>query len=145
MIIRPATPTDIPAIYSLILEFAAFQGTPGKVSITPAQMEEDKELFRCFVAEGADGVVVGFASYFPAYYSWSGKALYLDDLYVQPASRGGGTGKALLEAVMAQARAEGCRKVRWQVSGWNHNAHSFYRSIGATIDNTEWNCDLELY
>ncbi|HEY1112280.1 MAG TPA: GNAT family N-acetyltransferase, partial [Chitinophagaceae bacterium] len=55
-----------------------------------------------------------------------------------------GTGKRLLQSVMELARQERCRKVRWQVSKWNTNAIDFYKSMGATIDEVEINCDLVL-
>ncbi|GAA4338110.1 GNAT family N-acetyltransferase [Flaviaesturariibacter amylovorans] len=144
MSIRPGIATDIPAIHALLLEFATFQQTPEKLTVTIAQLQADHELFRCFVVENVAGRIVGFASYFFAYYSWSGKALYLDDLYVQEAFRQQGFGKALLEAVIEMAKAEQCVKVRWQVSNWNTPAIAFYRAMGATIDAVELNCDLAL-
>ncbi|MBW7915011.1 MAG: GNAT family N-acetyltransferase, partial [Taibaiella sp.] len=82
--ITAATENDCPGILSLIQEFATFQKTPEKVTINLQQMMEGKGLFNAFVAK-QDGAIVGFASYFPTWYSWSGRALYLDDLYVQDA------------------------------------------------------------
>ncbi|MFT3681266.1 MAG: GNAT family N-acetyltransferase [Ferruginibacter sp.] len=142
--IRKATAADIPAVYSLIKEFAAFQKTPEKVVITPEQMKGDKDLFQCNVAETADKKIIGFASYFFAYYSWSGKAVYLDDLYVQPAYRKQGIGKKLLRHVFSLAKETHCKKVRWQVSKWNNAAIEFYKSMGASIDEVEINCDYPL-
>jgi diamine N-acetyltransferase len=53
-------------------------------------------------------------------------------------------GKKLLDAIIAHAKKEQCRKLRWQVSNWNYNAISFYKKLGAVIDETEINCDLHL-
>jgi hypothetical protein len=39
------------------------------------------------------------------------------------------------------AKAENCKKVKWQVSKWNTNAISFYKSLGATVDDIELNCN----
>ena len=142
--IRRASEQDFPAILGLIKEFSVFQGTPEKVTITLEQMKEERDLFQAFVAEAEDGAVVGFATFFFAYYSWTGKALYLDDLYVQEAYRKQGTGKKLLNAVIDLATAHGCKKLRWQVSRWNTHAIGFYKSIGASIDEVEINCDLPL-
>lgn len=142
--IRLYSTADIPAIYDLIIEFAAFQKTPEKVMITPQQMQDEKELFQCMVAQNDDGKIVGFASFFFVYYSWSGKALYLDDLYIQPAYRGAKTGTNLLMALKEFAINSKCRKMRWQVSKWNSDAITFYKSIGAVIDDVEINCDLYL-
>jgi len=143
-LIRLATEQDYTQVLRLINEFALFQSAPDKVTITAEQMQQDKALFRCFVAQTAEGELVGFASFFPAYYSWTGKAIYLDDLYVTDRYRKKGTGKLLLQAVIDLARQEGCKKVRWQVSKWNHNAIEFYKSMGASIDDVEINCDLPL-
>ncbi len=142
--IRTAFEQDFPAILSLIREFSTFQRTPEKVTITLEQMIEEKELFQCFVAETEAKEIVGFASFFFAYYSWSGKALYLDDLYVTAAFRQQGIGKKLLDAVIHRAKQEHCKKVRWQVSNWNTHAIAFYQKMGATIDTTELNCDLPI-
>jgi len=140
--IRSATTQDFPAIFKLIKEFSIFQQCADKVRNTVDQMVDDKDLFHCFVAETEHKEVVGFASYFFAYYSWTGKAIYLDDLYVQENFRKQGTGKKLLSAVIQLAENERCKKLRWQVSKWNSNAIAFYKSLGAAIDETEINCDL---
>lgn len=139
--IKLAVEEDFPGILALIQEFATFQKTLGKVTISLQQMLEGKHLFNAFIAK-ADDRIIGFASYFPAWYSWSGKALYLDDLYVQDAYRKVGIGKTLLDAVINKARAENCIKLRWQVSNWNTNAIEFYKKMGAEIDEVEINCDL---
>lgn len=142
--IRRANEQDYPAILALIKEFSLFQGTPEKVTITLEQMKEESALFQCFIAETESKAAVGFASFFFAYYSWTGKALYLDDLYVQEAYRKQGLGKKLLDAVIGLATESGCKKLSWQVSKWNANAIDFYKSIGASIDEVEINCDLVL-
>ena len=142
--IRPANEMDFPEIFSLITEFSVFQGTPEKVSITVDQMQENKELFNCLVAETKDKHIIGFASFFFAYYSWSGKALYLDDLYVKETFRNQAIGKMLFDAVLVYAKNNHCNKMRWLVSKWNTNAIGFYKSIGANIDETELTCDLTL-
>lgn len=142
--IRQFHEQDIVAIYELILEFAAFQKSEDKILITVEQMKRDIGLFQCLVAEDADKQIIGFASYFYAYYSWSGKAIYLDDLYVQPLHRKQGIGAALLSSIVELARENKCIKVRWQVSNWNKNGIEFYKSFGAVIDEVEINCDYTL-
>jgi diamine N-acetyltransferase len=142
--IRKAVEADFAAILLLIKEFAVFQKTPEKVLITLEEMKANGNLFQCFVAQTDDAKIVGFASFFFAYYSWSGKALYLDDLYVTAAFRNQGIGEMFLEEIIALAKHNGCKKVRWQVSRWNSNAINFYKKMTATIDDTEINCDLEL-
>lgn len=144
MIIRNANEQDFQQVVSLIKEFSVFQGAPEKVTITAEQMTEDRHLFRCFVAEAENKEIIGFATYFFAYYSWTGKAVYLDDLYVKEEFRKNGIGRMLLAKVIDLAKEQECKKVRWQVSKWNTNAIAFYKSIGATIDDVEINCDYVL-
>ncbi|MEP6674808.1 MAG: GNAT family N-acetyltransferase [Ferruginibacter sp.] len=144
IIIRKAGVADLPAVYELIKEFAVFQKTPGKLLISAEQMVKDKDIFCCFVAVDESGTIAGFASFYFTYFSWSGKGMYLDDLYVKENFRKQQLGKRLLQAVIDFAKKENCKKLRWQVSGWNSNAIEFYKKVGAVIDDTEINCDLNL-
>ena len=68
MIIRHATPNDFPAIFALVKGLAIFQNMPEKVLNSVEQMNQEKDLFKCFVAENEDHQIVGIASYFFAYY-----------------------------------------------------------------------------
>jgi GNAT superfamily N-acetyltransferase len=88
--------------------------------------------------------VIGFATYFIAYYSWTGKTVYPDDLYVPEKYRGNQIGSALFDKVIETAKVEDCKKVRWQVSSLNKKAIEFYKIRGATIDEVEINCGLNL-
>lgn len=143
IIIRPANSNDFIQVYNLIKEFAVFQKTPEKVKITPEQMINDKEYFKCMVATNQE-IIVGFASYFFSYYSWTGKAIYLDDLYVQEKYRKFGLGSRLFDEIMEIGKAENCSKMKWQVSKWNDKAQIFYKNKGANINEVEINCDLNL-
>lgn len=142
-LIRKASEKDFPAIIALIKEFAVFQKTPEKVSITLEQMVTDKDIFQCLVAV-VENEIAGFATYFFTYNSWSGKGLYLDDLYVKESFRKTGTGKKLLDDIIDLAKEEKCKNVRWMVSAWNHNAIDFYKKIGATVDEIDLNCNLKI-
>jgi GNAT superfamily N-acetyltransferase len=59
--------------------------------------------------------------------------LYLEDLYVQPAHRGRGVGRALLQHLAALALERGCGRFEWSVLDWNQNAIDFYEKMGATV------------
>lgn len=142
--IRTATEHDIEAVYALLLEFAEFHGSSDKVYTTTEQLKRDKDLFQCLVAETEDKHIIGFASHFFTYYSWSGKALYIDDLYVTLSHRKQGVGKKLLDAIVQKAKDNDCFKVRWQTSNWNTNAIAFYKNYGAEIDEVDINCDYKL-
>ena len=141
--IRPIENKDYPAIIELFKEFALFEKLPEKMTNSVSQIENEEAFFNCFVAE-VNGIIVGYTTYFYAYYSWVGKSLYLDDLYVTKTYRNKGIGKELLNTVINLAKESNCKKVRWQVSNWNTNARNFYKHIGAEIDDVELNCDLIL-
>jgi GNAT superfamily N-acetyltransferase len=83
------------------------------------------------------------ALYFYAYFTWVGKSLYLDDLYVKPEHRGKGIGTALLDKIFEKAKSENCRRLRWQVLNWNTPAIKMYEKAGAIIDNEWSNCDFD--
>ena len=141
--IRDAGIDDYETVHKLLLQFALFQGTPEKCRISLEEMKENAELFQCLLAvKGTE--IIGFASWFYGYYSWSGKAIYLDDLYVLQDFRGIGVGSKLFDTLVEKAKAENCKKLRWQVSKWNESARTFYESRGAIVDDVDINCDLYL-
>lgn len=142
--IRKGVEADYPAIIDLIHQFAQYQKTPERVTNSVEQMKADNNLFQCFVAVDNKNRIIGYAAWFFAYFSWTGKALYLDDLYVVEAYRGKAIGSRLLQTVIEHAKATNCVKVRWQVSNWNKPAIAFYRKMGALIDDVEMNCHFEL-
>jgi len=141
--VRQATEEDFPAILSLIRELAAYERARGKVTNSVEQMKEEKDLFRCFVAETGEGEIIGMALYFIAYFTWVGKSLYLEDIYVKESFRKHRVGSALLRKVFEVARAESCKRVRWQVLEWNEPAIAFYRKCGAELDGEWINCNFD--
>jgi len=142
--VRVAEITDYPRIIELFREFSRYQRLPERMNNTLEKMSEEQEFFHCFVAETDAGVIIGYATWFFTYYTWSGKGLYMDDLYVSQAYRGHGIGTQLMDRVIAYARESKCHKIRWQVSHWNKPAITFYKKIGAEMDDLEKNCDLKL-
>ena len=106
-------------------------------------MNKEKDLFRCFVAETEAGEIAGMALYFFAYYTWVGKSLYLEDIYIKEPFRQHKIGTALLGKIFEVARAEDCKRVRWQVLNWNKAAIQMYTKNGADLD-YEWiNCNYD--
>jgi GNAT superfamily N-acetyltransferase len=143
IIIRIATEDDFPALLVLIKELAAYEKAPDKVTNSVEQMKQEKELFRCFVAETETGEIVGMAIYFFAYFTWVGKSLYLEDIYVKESFRKQKIGKALLGKIFEVANKEDCKRVRWQVLNWNESAIQMYIKSGAEIDNEWSNCNFD--
>ncbi len=142
-IIRKAIDKDFTEILSLIKELAVFEKAPEKVTNTVEQMKNEKEYFKCFVAENSQKEIVGIALYFFTYYTWVGKSLYLDDLYVKKLYRGNQIGTELLKKIFEVAKKDNCKRVRWQVLNWNKPAIDMYKKSGAEIDNEWSNCDFD--
>ena len=142
--LRPATLNDYPAIVEMFKEFAHFENLDERLTNTVDRMKTETEYFNCFVAMNKELEIVGYATYFFSYFTWTGKSLYMDDLYVREGYRANGIGKMLLNKVIEFAKNTGCHKLRWQVSDWNAPAIGFYKSMGAEIDAQERNCDLDL-
>jgi GNAT superfamily N-acetyltransferase len=83
-------------------------------------------------------VAAGFALYFTSYSTWLGHhGIRLEDLYVTPARRGQGIGKALLAHLARVAVDQGCPRLEWDVLAWNTPAIDVYKALGATTL-TEW-------
>jgi GNAT superfamily N-acetyltransferase len=135
--LRAAAPADVNAIIGLIRELAEFEKLAHLVVVTPqllsANLFGPKPVVEAVVAEAA-GQVVGFALFFTNFSTFLGKpGLYLEDLYVQPAHRGAGLGKALLRHLGALAVARDYGRFEWSVLDWNVNAIAFYEKMGATV------------
>jgi len=81
--IRKATEADFPSILCLIKELAAFENASKKVTNSVEQMMDEQEYFECFVVENEQKEIIAMALYYFTYFTWVGKSLYLDDLYVQ--------------------------------------------------------------
>ena len=141
--IRTAKEEDFEAILGLIKELALFENAPEKVLNTVEQMKAEQDFFHCFVVETEAQEIVGMALYYFVYYTWVGKSMYLDDLYVKQAFRGQGIGSELLEKLFEVARKENCKRVRWQVLDWNEPAIALYEKCGAEIDKEWYNCDFD--
>ena len=135
MIVRPATPADVPAILQLIIALATYEREPDAVrateqSLTESLFAQDTQV-HAYVAE-LDGDIVGIAIWFLNYSTWTGRpGLYLEDLFVADAARGTGAGKALFQALAREAQIRGCARIDWAVLDWNTPAMDFYRALGA--------------
>ena len=85
-------------------------------------------------------VVAGMALYFHNYSTWtSAPGIYLEDLFVRPAFRGKGYGKALLAELAKECVRLGCKRLDWSVLKWNKPSIDFYLSdaVGGKIMD-EW-------
>ena len=135
--LRAAEPRDVTAIVALITELAEFEQLTHLLEVTPDKLAPHlfgaRPVAECVVAEVA-GEVVAFALFFSNYSTFLARpGLYLEDLYVRPAHRGSGLGRALLEHLARLAIERGCGRFEWSVLDWNVNAIAFYELLGATV------------
>jgi GNAT superfamily N-acetyltransferase len=139
--VRKASEGDIKTIFNFICGLAEYEKLSHEVVATEAELL--KTLFgkdpQAEVLIGSwNATPVGFCLYFYNYSTFLAKrGLYIEDLFVLPASRGHGVGKALLKAAAKIAVERGCGRMEWSVLDWNEPAIRFYRSIGAAPMN-EW-------
>ena len=139
--LRRGVEADLPQVLGLIRELAEYEKAPEAVTNTLAAMQRDgfgpQPIFGFFVLENEAAEIIGLALYYTAYSTWKGRMLYLEDLVVTEAARRGGLGRRLFDAVVAEARATGAVRMKWQVLDWNEPAIGFYKKLGATIEG-EW-------
>lgn len=140
---RKATENDFTQVLELIKELAVFEKAGEKVTNTVEKMQEEQNLFECFVAETQTKEIVGIALCFYAYSTWVGNYLFLEDLIVKEQYRGNKIGGQLINKVFQLAQEKNVERVRWQVLDWNTNAIEFYKKINATIDKEWYNCDFD--
>ena len=141
MTIRPIRPDDVPAVVGLVRELAEYEKAAHEVRLTDQQLHDrlfgDTPALFGHVAE-ADGQVVGMALWFLNFSTWRGThGIYLEDLYVQPAHRGTGLGKALLRTLAALCVERGYSRLEWWVLDWNTPSIEFYENAGA-VPMDEW-------
>ena len=140
-VLRDAAPGDVAAIAGLVKELAAYEKLSHEVRATENDFR--RALFgptpraHAMMAD-VDGTSVGFALYFFNFSGFAGRhGLYVEDVFVQPAHRGRGIGRAIFQALAARAVAEGCERMEWAVLDWNEPSINFYRALGAMPMN-EW-------
>jgi GNAT superfamily N-acetyltransferase len=133
--IRPARFGDAATVLSLVRDLADYERLAHEVEAT--ETEIDAALFGpsprvfCDIAEW-EGATAGFALWFYSFSTFRGRhGIYLEDLFVRPALRGRGIGKALLGRLAARCAAEGLARLEWSVLDWNEPALAFYRRLGA--------------
>jgi GNAT superfamily N-acetyltransferase len=135
MLIRNASPQDVPEILRLIRALADYEKLSHEVAATEERLRESLFGLRPMaetVLACLNGSAIGFAVFFHSYSTFRGCAgLYLEDLFVEPPHRRHGYGKALLLHVARLAVERGCERIQWSVLDWNASAVEFYRNLGA--------------
>ena len=132
--IRPARREDTPVILEYIRRIAHYEKMDDQVIATEKGLEtalfDRQEAFVLLAEE--NGTPVGFALYFTDFSTFIGRSgLHLEDIFVDEEKRGKGYGKALFQAVAAEAVRRGCRRMEWTCLNWNAPSIAFYRHMGA--------------
>lgn len=135
MAVRAAVESDVPVVLSLIRELAEYEKLAHECVATEESIRNllfgTGAVAEALVGE-YDGEPVGFALFFHNCSTFLGRrGIYLEDLYVRPALRGLGLGKAMLLHIVRLAEGRGCGRVEWSVLDWNQPAIDFYKSLGA--------------
>jgi len=139
--IRRARPDEAGLVLSLVRELAEYEKLLHEVEATEADIDvalfgDNPRLF-CEIAAW-DNEPAGFAVWFINFSTFSGRSgIYLEDLFVRPAQRGKGIGKALLADLARQCVANGWSRLQWSVLDWNTPSIEFYKSLGAVLMD-EW-------
>jgi len=135
--IRPARAGEAALVLQFVRELAEYEKLTHECEATEAMI--DAALFgpqpriACDVAEW-DGAPVGFALWFLNFSTFSGRSgIYLEDLFVRPAFRGRGIGKALMVHLARRCLAEGWGRLQWSVLDWNTPSIDFYKSLGGVL------------
>ncbi|MBU6458216.1 MAG: GNAT family N-acetyltransferase [Bradyrhizobium sp.] len=139
--IRRAGPGETGLVLSLLRELAECEKLSHEVQATEADIGAalfgDNPLLFCEIAEW-HGEPVGLAVWFLNFSTFSGRpGIYLEDLFVRPAHRGKGLGKALLAHLAKTCVTNGWSRLQWSVLDWNTPAIEFYKSVGAVLMD-EW-------
>jgi GNAT superfamily N-acetyltransferase len=139
--IRPARPGEAGLVLSFIRELAEYEKLAHEVEATEATIADAlfgaRPLVYCDIAEWS-GEPAGFQVWFVNFSTFSGRyGIYLEDLFVRPALRGKGIGKALLAHLAARCVENGWSRLQWSVLDWNTPSIEFYKSLGAELMD-EW-------
>jgi GNAT superfamily N-acetyltransferase len=136
-----ARPDQAKLIFSLLCELAEYEKLTHEVEATEADIAaalfgDNPRLF-CEIAQW-DGEPTGFAVWYFNFSTFAGRpGIFLEDLFVRPAHRGKGIGKALLAHLAKLCVENGWSRMQWSVLDWNTPSINFYKSIGAEMMD-EW-------
>ena len=133
--IRDATRADVPLLLAFIRKMAEFEKLTASATVDSLQdaLFGEPPAARAFIVY-VDGTPIGYATYFFSFTSMRGRrALWLDDLFVDPEYRGKGIGKVLMAYLARMAVEHRCARFEWIVLDWNTDAIEFYRRLGAEM------------
>ncbi|XP_041444944.1 thialysine N-epsilon-acetyltransferase [Xenopus laevis] len=138
--VRAAHAGDCEEIMRMIQELAQYEERLNEMENSVEALRQDgfeeAPFFSCMVAELLEGegtgpTLVGYSIFFRKYSSYTGRALFMDDLFVRRHYRGKGIGSQLLASVAQECLLLGCPELQFHVLVRNTPAIKFYFSRGA--------------
>ena len=139
--LRIAEPADVSLILSFIRALGEYERLSAEVIATEQSLHQTlfgERRYAEVVIADCHGQPAGFALFFHNYSTFLAKpGIYLEDLFVDPAFRKHGVGKALLQHLARLAVERGCGRLEWSALNWNRLAIDFYLQLGA-VALSEW-------
>ncbi|GAA5220901.1 GNAT family N-acetyltransferase [Membranihabitans marinus] len=139
VLIRKGEASDLPSVFELVKELAAYEKAPEQVTATLAdyQRDFDENIYDFIVAVQNDDIV-GIALFYMTYSTWKGRMLFLEDFVVREELRGQGLGQLLFDATIEEAKRRECKLLKWEVLDWNEPAIQFYLKNNAVLEKNWW-------
>ncbi|HET8814899.1 MAG TPA: GNAT family N-acetyltransferase [Solirubrobacterales bacterium] len=133
--IRPVTEADVPILFDLILELAGYEKLTDSVTGDPDVLRRslfEEGAAEALILEAADGEPIGYAIFFTTFSTFECRSgIWLEDVYVRPAHRRGGIGRAVMEHLANLALERDAARLDWVALEWNEPALDFYEKLGA--------------
>ncbi|SFS07249.1 Ribosomal protein S18 acetylase RimI [Microbacterium sp. cf046] len=131
------------ALWWAYLEFYETALSTEQTELTFARLVSDGDAVHGAIARNDAGHAIGFVNWLTHPSTWAdGPYCYLEDLYVHPGARGGGTGGALIAYVRAWAERSGCDKLYWLTQRSNHKARELYDRVAQDTGFMHYEIDL---
>ncbi len=139
--LRDARVEDLPVIEGLVRALASYERLEHEMRATQDQLQQalfgpQPKVFALICEWECEPV--GLCIWFYNFSTFLGRhGIYIEDIFIEPAHRGRGIGRAIFRHLARRAIAEGCGRLEWSVLNWNEPAIGFYRGIGARAM-TDW-------
>jgi GNAT superfamily N-acetyltransferase len=136
--VRPVTAADEGPWLDLFADYIAFyeESVPADViALTWRRLLAREDNMAALIATDAEGRALGIAAMVFHRSTWSPTwYCYLEDLFVADAARGKGVGRALIEAVYAEADRRGATRTYWATHEKNRTARTLYDRLGVLTE-----------